>query len=159
MRRAFIGALTGAILTMGAAGFAQPERPAVRLTPLIDTKIVRPGATVTLKLRVVLPEGLHVQSNKPRDPALIPTVLTVEPPAGFSVIDIVYPKAIDFVQGKQTLAVYPNEFDVVVNLKVATGVSGRRVVPASLRYQACDDSICFIPARAQTAWTVTITNG
>ena len=28
-------------------------------------------------LRVVLPEGLHTQSNKPRDPLLIPTVLTI----------------------------------------------------------------------------------
>lgn len=159
--RLLVGALIGAILTTGGAGFAQPERPAVRLTPLVTTKVVRPGSTVSLTLRVVLPRGLHVQSNKPRDPGLIPTVLTVDTPPGFSIVDVVYPQAVDFVQtrAKQTLAVYPNEFEVVVNLKVGAGVTGRRVVPASLRYQACDDSICFIPARAQTAWTVTITNG
>ena len=43
---------------------------------------VRAGAKVRLALKVALPEGLHTQSDKPRDPTLIPTVLTIDAPAG-----------------------------------------------------------------------------
>ena len=51
---------------------------------------------------------VHVQSNKPRDPALIPTVLTIEPPAGVTVVEIGLPAAIDLKQEgqPQPLAVF-----------------------------------------------------
>ena len=38
-----------------------------------------------------LPDGFHVQSNKPRDPLLIPTELTVDAPAGVTVEEVVFP--------------------------------------------------------------------
>ena len=41
-----------------------------------------PGGQVRAALKVSLPEGLHTQSNKPRDPTLIPTVLTIDPHRG-----------------------------------------------------------------------------
>jgi hypothetical protein len=37
-------------------------------------------------------------ANKPRDPSLIPTELTIEPPAGVVVAEIVYPEPIDLKQ-------------------------------------------------------------
>ena len=38
-----------------------------------------------------LPEDVHVQAHKPRDPSLIPTVLTLEAPPGVTVDAINYP--------------------------------------------------------------------
>jgi hypothetical protein len=43
---------------------------------------------------VRLPQGLHVQSNKPRDPDLIPTDLAVVPPKGATLVDVVYPEGV-----------------------------------------------------------------
>ena len=65
-----------------------------------------------LALVVTLPPEFHVQSNAPRDPTLIPTVLTVEPPAGAEVIEVVYPAPLDFKMAdiEQPLAVFPHEF-------------------------------------------------
>ena len=88
-------------------GHAQPSRPKAEVTPLIESDGVHPG-TVALALRVSLPEGLHTQSNTPRDPNLIPTVLTIDPPAGVTVDEIVFPPSTDLKQAgqDQPLAVF-----------------------------------------------------
>jgi hypothetical protein len=102
-----------------------------------------------------------VQSNKPRDPDLIPTVLTVEPPKGAKVA-VTYPKALDFAQAgaAQPLAVYPNVFDIVVQVTFAPGVTpGALTIPATLRYQACNESVCFPPARADARWSLMVPKG
>ena len=51
-----------------------------------------------LALKVSLPEGLHTQSNKPRDPLLIPTELTIDAPDGVTVKEIVFPPSTDLKQ-------------------------------------------------------------
>src|SRR5882672_8280545 len=62
-------------------------RPKAGLTPVVESTGVRTetGAEAGLVLNVSLPAGLHTQSNKPRDPLLIPTILTIDPPPGVSV--------------------------------------------------------------------------
>ena len=69
-------------LTAGAVTHAQLRRPApAELTPILETDSVRVGTTARTALVIRLPEGLHTNSNKPRDPLLIPIVLSVQPPA------------------------------------------------------------------------------
>ena len=107
-------------------------------------------------MQVSLPEAFHIQSNKPRDPALIPTVLTIDAPAGVTVEEIVFPPSIDLKQdgADQPLAVFRHAFDIGVRLAIAATVApGDVVVPLRLRYQACDDRLCFPPATAEARWT------
>ena len=33
---------------------------------------------------------------------------------------------------------------------------GDLVIPARLRYQACDETMCYIPTNADTSWTVKV---
>ena len=40
-------------------------------------------------LKVTLPAGFHVQSDAPLDPALVPTALTLTPPAGVTVEELI----------------------------------------------------------------------
>lgn len=137
----------------------QARRPTAEIATTVDTKAPKAGTTVRLVAHVRLPQGLHVQSNKPRDPDLIPTEVTLTPPAGVTLVDVVYPKAEDFtIPGfKQPLAVYPNEFDIVVRVRLGAQVKpGALTVPATLRYQACNDTVCFPPSRATLSWTVTV---
>jgi hypothetical protein len=71
-----VGTLALAVLTATTAA-AQLRRPSpAELTPLVETDGVRAGSTVRAALVVRLPEGLHTNSNKPRDPSLIPIVLS-----------------------------------------------------------------------------------
>jgi thiol:disulfide interchange protein len=138
---------------------AQIRRPQANVTPIVETSGVHPGTTVRVALRVSLPGNLHVQSDRPRDPLLIPTVLTIEPPPGVTLRATAFPLAIDLKQEGQAvpLAVFENTFAIGAELAVAANMPiGPLLVPGRLRYQACDDKLCYPPATAQAEWTLHI---
>jgi len=138
---------------------AQLRRPRAELKPLAENDGVRAGGPLRLALQVSLPEGLHTQSNKPRDPLLIPTTLTIDPPPGVTVNEIVWPPSTNFtVAGQdQALAVFEHEFPIGVAVTLASTVAaGELVVPAHLRYQACNADLCFPPATADAQWTLRV---
>ena len=149
------GALVGATRT--DAQLLRP--PPAELTPLVASDGVQPGAELRVAIRVRLAEGLHVNSNKPRDPSLIPIVLTVDAPQGLRVEELVFPQPTDLEQegADEPLAVFEREFAIGVRLTVAGDLPpGEVVVPARLRYQACDEKVCYIPATVTSGWTVRI---
>ncbi|MEW6321360.1 MAG: thioredoxin family protein [Acidobacteriota bacterium] len=134
-------------------------RPRAELTPFVQADAVAAGATTRLALQVTLPEGLHVQSDQPRDESLIPTVLTIEPPAGVTVRHLIYPVPEDFEQegAAEPLAVFPHEFVAGAEVELAAGLApGDLVIPGRLRYQACDDKVCFPPLTAPVSWTLRV---
>jgi DsbC/DsbD-like thiol-disulfide interchange protein len=146
------------IATAGVA-IAQPKRPKAELTPSVETATIRAGQPVHVALKVKLPADVHVQSDKPRDPALIPTVLTIDAPAGVTVGKIRYPAPRDLKQQgqQQPLAVFGPEFTIDVDLTLAkTATAGDLVVPAHLKYQACDEAVCYPPAKADAQWTLAV---
>ena len=142
-----------------AASSAQMQRPKATVTPLVERPAVPAGGPARLALKVSLPESLHTQSNTPLDPTLIPTVLTIDAPAGVTVDEIVYPPAIELKQQglDQPLAVFEHEFVVGVQVTLGPGVAaGDLSLPARLRYQACNDMMCFPPATVEFAWSIRV---
>jgi len=138
---------------------AQIARPRADVVPLVERDRLHAGNAARTALQVSLPEGLHVQSNKPRDPSLIPTQLTLNPPDGVTVEEIVYPAATDLKQvgQDQPLAVFERSFAIGVRMRVAGTVqSGDLVVPFRLRYQACDANVCYPPATDDSSWTMRV---
>jgi thiol:disulfide interchange protein DsbD len=124
---------------------------------VVERAAVRPGDAVRLALKVSLPEGLHTQSNTPRDPLLIPTVLTIEAPPTIPVAEIVFPPSTDLKQEGQAqpLAVFEQTFAIGAVLSLPKNQpAGDLVVPAKLRYQACDANLCYPPATADAQWTI-----
>jgi cytochrome c biogenesis protein CcdA len=158
MKRAFL-TLMALVLLMGAAGRAQFRGPKAEVSPLVGSDGVRTGTSVRAAVQVRLPDTLHVQSNAPRDPSFIATALTVEPPAGVRVTEIVYPKAKDLVQEglEEPLTVFDHEFAIGVVFEVAgSAAHGTIAVPAKLRYQACDERMCYAPSNADVRWTLRV---
>ena len=150
--------VVGLILS-GVSTNAQLRRAMAKLTPVVEQQAIQPGQTVMVELRVELPEEIHVQSDKPRDPFLIPTILTFTLQKGVTVEEIMYPPSTDFVQAgqKEPLAVFEHEFTVKVRLALGVDVSpGELIVPGRFRYQACDDKVCFPPATANVEWHVLV---
>jgi thiol:disulfide interchange protein len=138
---------------------AQMRRPRATVTPIVEASAVHPGTTARVALQVALPENLHVQSDRPRDPTLIPTVLTIEPPSNVTLRGIAFPPAMDLEQEGQDepLAVFENRFAIGAELDVAADAPlGPLVVPARLRYQACDDKLCYPPVTADVEWTLQV---
>jgi len=133
---------------------------AAQVTPLVERVSVPAGTTARLALQVNVPEGYHLQSNKPRDPALIATTLTLNAPPGLTITEIVFPPSTDFKQEgiDELLAVFEREFIVGLQVKIDPSVAaGELTIPGRLRYQACDDKVCFRPKTLETSWSVRVT--
>ena len=116
------------------------------VTPLVEGAGAAPGATSASALQVTLPEGLHTQSNKPRDPTLIPTDARRSTPRPASrSTEIVWPAADRSRSRPAATSRSPSSSAsscIGVRLTLAAGVRDRATstVPARLRYQACDEN-------------------
>ena len=143
-----------------AAGLAQPPRVAIH--PVGETDAVHADTTARVGLEVALDPGYHVNSNAPLDDLLIPTVLRLDPPDGFSLEGVAFPEAIllDQVGVEEPLAVFEEEFVIGAALRVDASLApGTYAVPGTLRYQACNDRMCFNPTNAAVRFDVTVAPG
>jgi cytochrome c biogenesis protein CcdA/thiol-disulfide isomerase/thioredoxin len=154
--------LAAAIALIVAAGptlaIAQLRGVRADLAPIAESDAVR-GGSARIALQVAVPQGFHLQSDAPRDPLLIPTVLTIDAPSGVRVAEVVYPEATDFTLAGQSepLAVFEHAFAVGVRLEIGADVAtGPLELPARFRYQACDDKLCFAPVTADVRWTLNV---
>ncbi len=147
------------VLCGGAFLHAQLRGVKAEVTPLLDSDGVHAGDTLRGALTVTLPEGFHVQSNKPRDPDLIATEFSADAPAGVTVKEVVFPAAVDLKQvgADKPLAVFERNFALGVQFAVApTASTGAIVVPIRLRYQACNDTTCFAPTTATSQFSLQV---
>ena len=138
---------------------AQSRAPRAELAATVETARVQAGKPARLVLKVTLPPAIHVQSNKPRDPAFFPTALLLTPPPGVTIASIKYPPAVDFRQEGQPelLAVFEKTFTVTATLAVGASVPpGELIVPGRFDYQACDDKVCYRPVKTDVTWTLTV---
>ena len=133
MRRALAGWLAGGALA--AAAWAQPGPDVLKAELGVSAREV--AVTVELK------DGWHVNAHRPRQDYLIPTTLTIEPPAGARVGEVAYPEPVDrqLEFSDEPLLLYEGTFRLAA--PVETGAAGPW--RASLRYQACDDTTCLPP--------------
>jgi len=107
------------------------------------------GRTVQAAIVVDIPDGYHVNGNRPLGKYAVPTILKIEAPAGFRISPVVYPRATvrRFSFSDEQLAVYENRavmrFNVTVPASYSSSAAELRV---RLRYQSCNNEACFPPA-------------
>ena len=141
---------------------AQPGRISIDLSTVTEADAARAGATHRAALDARLEprgSGLHVNSNEPLEDFLIPTVLALDPPAGISLDGLAWPAPILLEQegAEQPLAVFEETFVIGAAFALAPDLAaGEYVVPGTLRYQACDDRMCYIPATAPVEFRLTV---
>ena len=109
------------------------------------------GREFKVAVVVDIASGFHMNSHKPSEDYLIATTLTPKLPAGYELIDTVYPKGqlekFSF-SPKQPLDVYSSSVTLLLRLSTKTGAElGATEIPMILRYQACNDSTCLPPAK------------
>ena len=144
-------ALLIAVLLIPATLYSTP-RPqssgAVPVTGSLVPDTTKKGRMVKAAVVMDIPQGLHVQSNKPLDKFLIATKLDVETPAGIKIGPIAYPRAVmrNLRFSKSKVAVYEGKATIRFNVTIPanyTGGSGE--IRGKLRFQACNDESCFPP--------------
>ncbi|HVS31796.1 MAG TPA: cytochrome c biogenesis protein CcdA [Thermoanaerobaculia bacterium] len=105
------------------------------------------GDTVEGVVTATIEEGWHVNSSTPLDEFLIPTSLALDA-ATADLVSASYPRhklqAFSFSGGKE-IAVYDGTIQIPFTAKLKPGAS---TIRASLRYQACNDSVCLPPTNA-----------
>lgn len=149
--------IVAASVGLASWSVAAQGRPKADVSVVAAADGVHPGDRARFALRVSLPDGIHVQSNAPRDPLLIATAATVAAPPGIGLAEVVYPPSTDFVQAGQTtpLAVFEQRFAIGVELAVGAAIPpGDVAIPIRLRYQACDERTCFAPLREEVTATL-----
>ena len=144
-------ALLTAVLLVPVTLYSTPHPQSsddVKISGSLAPDKIKKGQTVRGHVVMEIPNGLHVQSNKPLDKFLIATKLDVETPAGMRVGPITYPRArmanLKFSKGK--VAVYEGRSSIRFNVTVPAGYSGGSgEIKGKLRFQACNDDACFPP--------------
>ena len=150
------------VATALAPKIALAQEKVVSLRPVVNDLAGYPGASVKLALIVSIPPGLHVQSDKPRDPTLKGALIWIDPASGVEIREVVFPEARDLpLEGyKEPLSVF--EHQAIIGVDVAlpkTAPVGDFRIAARFRYQACDDRVCFRPRTLETSWTIKVSRG
>ncbi len=78
------------LLFCAAAALAQGSSPLVSVAP-IGTVVVTRGGKAPLDIALRVNRGFHVNSNKPNDELLLPTVVHLDPPEGIMIMNIALP--------------------------------------------------------------------
>ncbi len=129
-----------------APGFGDGAPHKVRLEVSLSAPAPVTGP-LSGQVMATIDEGWHINSARPLDDFAIPTVVTITSPVLKSVA-VQYPQHIernfDFASGK--LAVYEKSIRIPFT---ASRIAGDDTVNVSLRYQACDDSVCLPPRTLQ----------
>ncbi|HUE29754.1 MAG TPA: cytochrome c biogenesis protein CcdA [Verrucomicrobiae bacterium] len=137
MRRA--GAVA-VLVGLAAAVWAAPLPEDV-----VRAKLTAGGGQVVVEATIA--PGWHVNAHHPRDEFLIPTTVTLTPPAGVRAGEVQYPPPVEKrlgFSGGTTLLLYDGTVRFTATLEGAPAVGGEPL-KAALRYQACDDSRCLPP--------------
>lgn len=151
---AIVAALSFVVPTkLSAIATAAPALTALQanlgINGFFATDKVQRGRTVQAAIVVDIPDGYHVNGNRPLGKYAVPTILKIEAPGGFRVSPVVYPRATvrRFSFSDEQLAVYENRavmrFNVTVPASYSSSAAELRV---RLRYQSCNNEACFPPA-------------
>ncbi len=148
------------LVVLGSQGLSgQLGRIGIQLTPITESDVVHAGTTASVAVHASLDAGFHTNSNTPLDELLIPTTLTLDLPDGISVQAIGWPEPFLLEQegAAQPLEVFGEEFTIGVVLALAPDLPpGMYAVPATLRYQACDETMCYFPSAAEFAFELAV---
>jgi DsbC/DsbD-like thiol-disulfide interchange protein len=134
--------------TTFAAAPSPQSAPNIGVSGSLSVDPIRRGRSAQAVVVMDIPAGFHVHSNRPLEKFLIATQLQVEAPKGVRVGSVVYPRALlrDLKFSKSKVAVYEGRTTMRFNVTVPANFgSDSTEVKARLRYQSCNDEVCFPP--------------
>jgi thiol:disulfide interchange protein DsbD len=153
------------LLAVPSAVLAQDAAPPsgasiVKPNSYVSLDRVPRGQAFQVAVVVNIANGYHMNSHKPTDAYLIPTTLTAQLPAGFTLADTVYPaghlEKFAF-SPSQPLDVYTGSVTLRMKLNAqAAAPLGHSTIPMVLRYQACNQTTCLPPVKVPVSVEVQV---
>ena len=133
----------------------------LKLTSWASDGAVRGGNRFALALGIELKEKMHVYS--PEVTGYIPIDWRMESAEGLTHYDAEYPasRTLHLPAIDESVPVYEGSFRLVRDVMVGQAGElgdlvrdGTLTIRGSLRYQACDDKMCYLPSTVPLEWTV-----
>jgi DsbC/DsbD-like thiol-disulfide interchange protein len=131
------------------------ETKHLTLTTSAPAGAVAPGTRVSLVIDITPKREMHVYA--PGQKELIPISLTLEANRAVKAHAAKFPKPETFTPLDEVQLVYTKPFRVVQDVTVAPNASGTITIKGTLKYQACDNAICYAPVTVPVSWTVGLT--
>jgi DsbC/DsbD-like thiol-disulfide interchange protein len=115
-----------------------------------------PGARVSLFVDVEPKPKMHVYA--PDQKEYIPITVKITPDDAVRLLPIQFPKAETyfFEPLKETQRVYSKPFRIIQPVTLSRTATGTVTIKGTVRYQACDDAICYMPQEVPVSWTVAV---
>jgi DsbC/DsbD-like thiol-disulfide interchange protein len=120
---------------------------------------VAPGGRVALNLDIAPKPSMHVYA--PGQKEYIPVSVTLAGNAAVKPATITFPtpEKREVKELGETQLVYSKPFRIVQHITIAKNPppkAGPLTVKGTVKYQACDESMCYAPITVPVAWTLTV---
>ncbi len=124
-----------------------------QVTTSASASVVHAGDTITLTLDVELKPGVHIYA--PGAEGYIPISWTLDDSTAYKTGAVELPEARKlYLQAiDETVPAY--EGRIRISRKVTIAAPGPLNIDGFLRYQACDDQMCYKPEKLPLHWTFT----
>ncbi len=146
-----------ALLPLWLPGLWAQPGAIVTVVPPARMNAVRESAASS-KLSVQLRSGYHVSSSTPSEDYMVPLSLTWDA-SPLAVREILYPKpqSVSYSFSTKPISVYTSDFEIVTRFAVpAKAPLGMSMLAGKLRYQACNNTMCFPPKTVEVRLPVDI---
>lgn len=147
----------GSILFLIAAGVLA-NVSAQSVSGSIGNGTVEKGKAARGTIVLSIPGGLHANSNRPGSEYAIPTTVRLSGP-GVKVSGVSYPRGKNrkFSFSENVINVYEGRVSFPFTVTVPATFKGSSIrVNASVRYQACNDEVCYPPKTKEITLTARV---
>jgi len=139
-------------------GAVAASTPHLSVATSASAATAKPRSKVSLFVDIIPDPKIHVYAPGAKD--YIPIALTLAPPKDVTLGKVQYPKSQDlfFEPLNEHVPVYQSPFRLVQDVTLGPSFKPGQAVTltGTLKYQACDDKVCFAPASAPVSWTITV---
>ena len=114
------------------------------------------GSEVSLYVDVTPKPGIHVYAPGATD--FLPIALKLDAASGVTAGALTYPKSQTLDLEGLKIPVYDKPFRLAQRVTLDRSLKkGETItVTGTVNYQACDDKVCFIPAKAPVRWAIQV---
>jgi DsbC/DsbD-like thiol-disulfide interchange protein len=144
-----------------ATAVVKRETPHLSFAATLTPAAVQPGTRISVTIDVRPKRGMHVYAPGTQ---YRPIAVDIEPGPLISVHDPVYPEPVRYLFKplNEQVLVYKAPFTLRRPISVGEGEDQRRLIASrrtleirgTLRYQACDDRVCYLPMSIPLRWSV-----
>jgi len=134
----------------------------IAVQTLLSADKLAPGVAFRAAVVIELAEPWHIQGNPAALLELIPTVLKLESSDAVQFGTIIYPKGKEekVTWADRPVALYAGKVTIFADGKVSDKAPrGPVTLKGTLRYQACDDQVCYAPKTVPVTIETQITTG